>query len=195
MDDWLIQAPSQAEAREATEKTIALCNALGFKFNIPKSILKPAQTIDWLGMTWDARAASLGLSPANRARVTKKLRRMLLATTCTHRLWASLMGSLNFAAQVVPLGRLWCRRLWWEGNRAFSRSRPHQLRPLPFHLRTRLHQWVQPGLLSASVPWRVPPPRITVCTDASDIGWGYQADNGIQGHGHWSRADREGTST
>ena len=190
LDDWLVQATSPSEVREATEKTIHICSTLGFQFNIPKSSLAPAQNINWLGMTWDSRAASLSLSPENRARVIKKLRRMLLATTCTHRVWTSLMGSLNFAAQVVPLGRLWCRRLWWEGNRTLPRSHPHQLRPLPFHLRTLLHQWVKPGLLNASVPWRASPPRLTVCTDASDIGWGYQADNGIQGRGRWSRSDR-----
>lgn len=115
----------------------------------------------------------------------------MTAYTATHKLWSSLLGSLTFASQVVPLGRLWCRRLWWEGNRLFPRSRPHLLRPLPRHLHHHLSQWLAPGLLRASVPWRAPSPHVTVYTDASDHGWGYQADSGLQGRGQWSPADRE----
>ena len=190
LDDWLIQGASQEEARHHTALTISLCSSLGFAFNIPKSVLLPSPTIDWLGMSWDSSSASLRLSADNRARVVSKLRRMLLAVTASHRLWAGLMGSLNFAAQVVPLGRLWCRRLWWEGNRTFPRSSPHLLCPLPRHLRSLLHRWMAPGLLMVSVPWWAPPPHLTICMDALDFGWGYQSSDGLQGRGCWSPRDR-----
>ena len=43
-----------------------------------------------------------------------------------------LLGSLLFAAQLVPQGRLWCRRLCWAGSSPSPSSpgnRPHLLRP------------------------------------------------------------------
>ena len=164
LDDWLIQATSRADVLAATETTLATCNRLDFRFNVPKCTLLPSRTIQWLGMTWDSPSATLRLSPTNRDKVLLKLRRTILSTNSSHKLWASLLGSLNFAAQVVPLGRLWCRRLWWEGNRLFPRSSPHQLRPLPPHIRHLLHRWLTPGLLSTVVPWRPPPPHLTVFT-------------------------------
>ena len=194
LDDWLVQGATRDEAHSATSTTIAVCQDLGFCFNLPKCVLQPSQSIQWLGMLWDAQAASVRLSDDNRARVVAKLRRAVVASTCTHKVWASLMGSLTFAAQVVPLGKLWCRRLWWEGNRLFPRAHPH-LRPVPFHLQRLLQRWLAPGLLQAAVPWRTSPPQLTVFTDASDTGWGYQAANGLQGKGVWTRPARTEAST
>ena len=190
LDDWLLQAQSREEAVAATQTTLDVCRRLGFVFNVPKCILTPSQTIVWLGMQWDSVGASLQLSPTNKHKLLRKLRRTVLSTTSSHKLWASLMGSLNFAAQVVPLGRLWCRRLWWEGNRVFPRSRPLQLCPLPRHLRHLLLQWLTPGLLDTEVQWRPAPPSLVVCSDASDYGWGYQTNTGLQGSGTWSPRDR-----
>ena len=191
LDDWLVQGTSQSDAQAATTTTRIVCEHLGFKFNIPKCVLLPSQSIDWLGMNWDSRSASLRLTTTNREKLVGKLRRAVVAYNFNHKLWVSLMGSLNFAAQVVPLGRLWCRRLWWEGNHLFPRSRPHQLQPVPHHLHRMLEQWLAPGLLHASVPWRSLPPQMTVYTDASDYGWGYQADDGLQGRGLWSPSDKK----
>ena len=191
LDDWLIQGTSQLDAQAATSTTIAVCERLGFAFNIPKCVLTPHQSIDWLGMTWDSTSQSLRLTTNNRVKLVDKLRRAVVAKTYNHKLWASLMGSLTFAAQVVPLGRLWCRRLWWEGNHLFPRSCPHHLHPVPHYVHRLLQQWLDPDLLSVSVPWRCPPPQLQVYTDASDSGWGYQAAEGIQGRGLWSPEDRE----
>ena len=47
LDDWLVQASSEAAALEATAVTLRLCGDLGFVFNIPKSLLSPTQTITW----------------------------------------------------------------------------------------------------------------------------------------------------
>ena len=126
LDDWLVQGSTEAETQAATATTIEVCSSLGFVFNIPKSLLNPTQQIQWLGMLWDAETATLRLSHDNRTRVQAKLRRAVVARTFTHKLWASLLGSLNYAAQVVPLGRLWCRRVWWEETYLFPRSIPQQ---------------------------------------------------------------------
>ena len=191
LDDWLVQGMSEEEARTATATTLSVCRDLGFRFNIPKSLLSPTQTITWLGMRWDAQASTLSLLDDNRERVLAKLRRTVVAVNCNHKLWASLLGSLNYAAQVVPLGRLWCRRLWWEGNRLFPRTSPYHLRPVPHHIHHLLYRWLTPGLLQLTVPWRTPTPQLSVYTDASDTGWGYQASSGLQGRGLWSPKDKK----
>ncbi|MPD00845.1 hypothetical protein E2C01_096346 [Portunus trituberculatus] len=101
------------------------------------------------------------------------------------------MGSLTFAAQVTPLGPLWCRRLWWEGNRVFPRAAPHHLCPVPPHLHRLLRQWLSPGLLETAVPWKLSALQLQVYTDASDSGWGFQASNGRQGRERWEQADAQ----
>ena len=104
--DWMVQATSEAAALESTAVTLRLCGDLGFVFIFPQSLLSPTRSVTWLGMAWDSRSASLALSVANRAKIVATIRRTLLARTCGLRLWTGLLGSLNYAAQVVSLGRL-----------------------------------------------------------------------------------------
>ena len=187
LDDWPLQAASQEEVLEDTQRTLSQTRSLGFRCTSPKSLVEPTQNITWLGMVWDTPSATLRPSKDNRTKVLQKLRRTLWTRTCNHRVWASLMGSLSFAAQAVPLGRLWCRRPWWEGNRCFPSPRPFLHRPIPLHVRA-LPSWrVRPGVLSSSVPWRHPAPQLDTFTYASDTGRGYQASTGLQGRGKRSQ--------
>ena len=190
LDDWLVQAASFRAAQEATTTTIALAESLGFAFNLPKSSLVPAQRLVWLGASWDTAAATVGLSMENQRRLVRKLRLAVVSRSFTWTLWMSLMGSLNFAAGILPPCRLFSRRLWWEGNRLFHHRSPDVLLPFPARLRRLLWRWLRPGFLSAMVPWVPPLPALSVVTDASDSGWGFQSSTGLQGAGLWSAVHR-----
>ena len=87
---------------------------------------------------------------------------------------------------MVPLGRLWFCRLTLEGNRFFSAGDRDRLVPFPPGLHRRLSWWLAPGRLLSLVPWVDPEPSVTVRTDASLTGWGFQASDGFQGQGLWT---------
>ena len=187
LDDWPLQAAPQEEVPEDTQRTLSQRRSLGLHVKRSKSLVEPTQNIPWLGTVRDTPTANLRLPEDNRTKVLQKLLRTSWTRTCNHLVWASLMGSPPFAAQAIPLGRLRCRRLWWEVNRCFPSSRPFIHRPIPHPVRSLLSWWARPGELSSSVPWRQPVPH--AYTDASDTGRGYQPTTGLQGRGKRSQRD------
>ena len=191
LDDWLLQADSREEAVFYTDVALRISQEMGFAFNLPKSHLTPTQSIQWLGMEWDSTTLTLRLSSDNVKKLRQRVREALFSVTFTKRLWYRLMGTLNFAAAVVPLGRLRCRRLWWQGNRIFRGLEEDTLTRVPRRIHHLLQDWLRPGLLEGGVPWTAPAPHLRISTDASPLGWGYQSPSGHQGSGEWSRSERD----
>ncbi|XP_076030869.1 uncharacterized protein LOC143019053 [Oratosquilla oratoria] len=190
LDDWLIHSPTEEGASTNVSVALRILTEMGFKVNWDKSTLTPTQKLHWLGIEWDTINASLSLAPDNALRTLRCVRRAFFSQTFSRRQWEGLLGCLNFAAPALPLGRLKHRRLTREVNRSiplFPRDLP---RPVPSTLHSLLRPWLRPGVLRQSVPWSPPPPRITVATDASDIGWGFQSSWGHQACGGWSEERR-----
>lgn len=135
-------------------------------------------------MQWDTQSASFRLSPDNKRRIQQKLCRALATTSYTHRLWESLMGSLFYAAllmeslfyaaEVLPLGRLWHRGLMLKGRRVFPITNRDLVLPMPPVITKLLHPWAKLGRLDTAHRWTDLPPSLYVTTDASDWGWGFQ---------------------
>ena len=100
LDDWLLQASSRERVLRDLEVTLRVCRAMGFRFNLPKSCLVPSQVITWLGLSWDARSASVRLSDRNRTRLLQKLRRALFSRT-----FSGVCGKVFWGLSILRL--LW----------------------------------------------------------------------------------------
>ncbi|KAK3886844.1 hypothetical protein Pcinc_009030 [Petrolisthes cinctipes] len=190
LDDWLLHAPSKEQVANNVQVARGVLEEMGFLLNIPKSSLTPTRKLYWLGIEWDSLSATLSLAPDNARRTLRHVRRAHFSRTFSRRQWESLLGSLNFAAPAMPLGRLKHRRLTREVNLHLSpahRDLPRQVSP---SLHRLLRPWLRPGALRQRVPWVFPPPGITVATDASDVGWGYQSCLGHQRCGGWKEGER-----
>ncbi len=111
LDDWLLHAPSKPLLLRSLDRTLTVCQQMGFLFNFLKSHLTPSQALDWLGLTWNTQSSSVSLSPANATRLRRKLHLALVSHSYSRSLWDSLVSSLSFATDVVPLGHLAVRRL------------------------------------------------------------------------------------
>ncbi|KAK3895260.1 hypothetical protein Pcinc_001010 [Petrolisthes cinctipes] len=190
LDDWLLHAPSKEQVANNVQVARGVLEEMGFLLNIPKSSLTPTRKLCWLGIEWDSLSATLSLAPDNARRTLRHVRQAHFSRTFSRRQWESLLGSLNFAAPAMPLGRLKHRRLTREVNLHLSpahRDLPRQVSP---SLHLLLRPWLRPGALRQRVPWVFPPPGITVATDASDIGWGYQSCLGHQRCVGWKEGER-----
>lgn len=84
------------------ERAIAVTERMCFRINKEKSILTPVQRLSWLGMLWDSRSASVRISEQNANKILYRLFRASLSHSLTRRQWESLLGSVNFAAEVTP---------------------------------------------------------------------------------------------
>ena len=62
LDDWLVQAPSQAECAKVVELVLSICTNLALAVNAPKSQLVPFLHLLGLGMSWDSSSTFLALS-------------------------------------------------------------------------------------------------------------------------------------
>ena len=185
LDDWLVYAPTREECTVMVQHTLQLGSEMGLSFNMEKSQLSPSQALQWLGMSWDTTSATVALSRDNQLRCKRQVFRALHSTTFTRRQWESLMGSLNHAGLIIPLGRLRARRLLLEGAKIFMDLPRDSPVPFPRRLRNLLRWWSQKGRLSYSASWINPAPFLTLTTDASNAGWGYQSSLGHQGQGTW----------
>ena len=185
LDDWLIYAPSSNQCVEMIETTLDLGARMGLAFNLKKSQLTPSQSIQWLGISWDSSTSTMALSKDNQNRCRKQVHKALQASTFSRRNWETLMGSLNHACVVVPLGRLRTRRLLHEGAKTFrGQDRDAQI-PFPGQLQNLIKWWSPSHRLAQASKWTTPPPFLSLTTDASNTGWGYQSSQGHQGHGTW----------
>ncbi|KAK3880633.1 hypothetical protein Pcinc_014878 [Petrolisthes cinctipes] len=190
LDDWLLHAPSKEQVANNVRVARGVLEEMGFLLNIPKSSLTPTRKLCWLGIEWDSLSATLSLAPDNARRTLRHVRRAHFSRTFSRRQWESLLGSLNFAAPAMPLGRLKHRRLMREVNLHLSPAHRDLSRQVSPSLHRLLRPWLRPGALRQRVPWVFPPPGITVATDASDVGWGYQSCLGHQRCGGWKEGER-----
>ena len=185
LDDWLVYAPSRSQCEAMVKTTLEVGAQVGLAFNLTKSHLTPTQSITWLGMLWESSSSTMALSKDNQERCRKQVSLALQSSSLTRRQWESLMGSLNHASLVVPLGRLRARRLLHEGAKTFGHLPRDTPVAFPGQLRTLLRWWWPKHRLAHTASWTNPPPFLTLTTDASNTGWGYQSSQGHQGQGTW----------
>ena len=105
LDDFLIYADSFDSCLNSVNFVVDLFKYFGIKINFAKSSLIPSQTIDFLGYSLDARKCRFTLTQ-------DKLFKCRLIIKCLSRirsigvkLLQRVLGFLNFALQLFPLGR------------------------------------------------------------------------------------------
>jgi hypothetical protein len=171
LDDGLVLAASKSKAEEAGAKVMDQLQKLGFVINWKKSSLKPVQKWQFLGLEWDAKQLSVGLPADKIEDIRMKARALGLAKQPTCRMIQRFLGSANFAAMAVPLGRLHLRAIQACLRKVYKSPRDlFSPCPLDDAARRSLHWWR--WLKGTSRSLKIPIPTETVTTDASHWGWG-----------------------
>ncbi|CAL4093496.1 unnamed protein product [Meganyctiphanes norvegica] len=171
LDDFLFLHSRRDGLEDLTEYALSLFRKLGFRINLKKSFLSPSQTIEYLGVIFHLDSLTLSLPQAKIRSITSLCLDTLALSHRSRRQLESLIGLLNFASSLVPLGRLRLRPLisWMNSHSVpSSRDLPVPLLP-PF--KSLLEIWSNPTFLSTPVPMTVPTPTIQLMTDASLSGW------------------------
>nr|CAI5846212.1 unnamed protein product [Callosobruchus analis] len=124
--------------------------------------------VEYLGIMWDCHKAQKGISQTKVHRIRQQVRKLTQKGFWTWREARALLGRLNFAAFVIPLGRLHCRRAQRASNRIpqFSKRRY----TIPKAVIQDLHWWLR-NVDQSSLIW-VLKKMSYLTTDASDWGWG-----------------------
>ena len=165
---------------------------VGFILNRKKSELYLTQDLQFLGirLRLDLGIAFLPESKAGeivaRARHLSSLRVLLNYTQVSH-----LLGSLNWASGLIPLGHLYLRPLqrYFHSLGLADRFTPPR-RSDPMVLANLLRQWQDPRFLTSGIPIRNFQADFTIFTAASNQGWGAHMGNS-KISGTWAPSDRK----
>ncbi|XP_063982734.1 uncharacterized protein LOC135165400 [Diachasmimorpha longicaudata] len=178
LDDFLLASQSAQELKLQVLEILDFLRSLGWIVNAKKSTVTPNHRIEFLGIIWDTRLNEMVLPTDKKAKILTLLGKMLKSGTWSWRSAASLLGMLNFASTVNPLGRLFCRQLQ-RGMHRLSKSSPKTRFPLLSLSRADCPWWKSNIHRTSSI--FQPEPEIFLSPDASQTGWGFDLDKT-----HWA---------
>ncbi|XP_057686428.1 uncharacterized protein LOC130912382 [Corythoichthys intestinalis] len=175
LDDWLLCAPSRAQAYGDTAVLLAHVARLGIRVNLGKSCLVPSPQATFLGVSLDSVAMLARPSSRRVEAALRLLSHFLVGQVRPYLTFLRLLGVLTSLTAVVPLGLLFLRPLqrWLNGFRLDARRHRRRLLRVSGRCVVALAPWRNGAFLLEGVPLGVAPVRRkVVTTDASRLGWG-----------------------
>ena len=171
LDDFFLLHRSLQGLREDTAYLLGVFRSLGINVNYGKSNLTPSRTVEYLGVTFHLNTGVLSLPMSKVVAIHSMCRSFGAKSHSSRRQLEHLVGTLNFAAQFVPLGVLHLRPLVTWMNFHTSPSTRDLRVPLDSVFKSHLQVWQGMDLMGASVPMSPPSPSINLMTDSSLFGW------------------------
>ena len=171
LDDLLIIADSEESCRLQSQKALHILKTMGLLINETKSRLQPAQKFEWLGVQWDLSSHRAQVTPEKIMSLKENIISVIKAKSCTVRDIQRIQGLANWIAQFDPIIRLLLSttRQILKLNR---HSTPNGVCLIPINHKIRLCSWIRGEPFPQALG--VPAPDITIQTDASLKGWGFQ---------------------
>ena len=188
LDDWLILSLSRQELLSHLDRTVSLVSHLGLMINHQKSEVVPAQVFTFVGVRFLTADNLISVPPDRVSSILALVQLFLRSARVSARHFLSLLGVLNAAADLVPLGRLHLRPLQFV-LLAQWRPRLHSLSDtivLSAAFHSHLQWWSRREIFQGVLLSR-PPPAVFLFTDASLEGWGAHLEpSGLCISGLWS---------
>ncbi|CAK1585578.1 unnamed protein product [Parnassius mnemosyne] len=182
LDDFLLVHQDQAKLVSQTAEVVRLLESMGWQINYLKSVLKPMQQLEYLGITWNTKTDTMYLSERKIKNIKTAITKLLSKKACNLKQVQKILGQLNFASFVIRRGRLHCRYIQILLNR-FKQNLKNK-RVLPPQVRQDLRWWSQ-SLVGKAVLHQRPYTHF-LTTDAADTGWGAQLNEKMMS-GVWTK--------
>ena len=141
-----------------------------------------------MGHIWESKSTALALTPSFQDKAISKLESFLEQESVSKRQLESVLGTLNFASAVDPVGKVHNKRASSILRTRFQVLQRDVLIPSFPELKRSPQYWRDPENYGRVVPWRVPQPTLHIVTDTSDHGWGYHSNLGHRHSGVWPRS-------
>ena len=188
LDDWLIHHPDRQILRHQAQ-LLSTLDLVGFVLNRKKSELDLVQDLQFLGIRLRLDLGEASLPQSKAWEIVARERHLSSLRVLTYHQVSQLMGSLNWASGLIPLGRLYLRPLQRHFHSLGLTDRftpPRQSDPLV--LANILWHLQDLRFLTSGIPIRTFQAEFTIFTDASTQGWGaHMGDSQISGT--WTRTD------
>ncbi|CAG9138737.1 unnamed protein product [Plutella xylostella] len=181
LDDFLIVHQDPQILQTQKDYVVQHLNLLGWTVNNQKSSIVPVKRLEYLGIVWDTGRNIKCLAEKKVVSLQSEIKAIVRKNCWSWHEAKVILGKLNFAAFVVPLGRLHCRKL-----QRIAVTLPEQDKYSKFKLQPHavadLTWWVENAHKSTAI--HHPTPTLFITTDAADSGWGATV-NGKKFWGPW----------
>lgn len=116
LDDFLLANQDPIKLQADAAMTLTFLTKLGWIINMDKTLQKPSQNIEYLGIHWDTFHNTKALPIQKIFSLERDLDNVLSTQRWSWQSSKSLLGKLNFASFVIPLGRLHSREIQRAAN-------------------------------------------------------------------------------
>ena len=168
-----------------------MLDLVGFVLNRKKSELDLTQDLQFLGIRLRLDLGEASLPESKAWEIVARARHLSSLRLLTYTQVSQLLGSLNWASGLIPLGRLYLRPLQrhFHSLGLTDRFTPPR-RSDPLVLANLLRHWQDPRFLTSVIPICTFQVDVMIFTDASTQGWGaHMGDSQISGT--WTHTDRK----
>ena len=186
IDDWILLAQSESEARLHTGWVVSHLQSLGFSLNYEKSVLIPARSADFIGITLNSTSLTAQLTQDRVDSILKCAGSFQVGRRVPFRMCQKMAGLMASAITVLRLGRLYMRPFQrWMLSLKVPNSRRHRPITVQKECVSALQPWRDRSFLTEGVSMGLVVSRKIITTDASLTGWG-ATHEGRTARGVWS---------
>ena len=185
LDDWLFLAATAEAATKSVDAAMFLLEHLGFIIFEDKSILKPVQSLEFLGIAVNSASMLFRLADRKFTGISEDCRHMLNKGTVCLSMLRHLLGKMQDAVKAVPFAQAKSRMLQLLQN---TLQDEHQNLALSSTAQADLSCRIHLTPCQRCKPIQISPLSLTLTTDASNYGWGATC-NGQMAGGLWTNED------
>ena len=178
IDDMLVMARTREEAKQHMEVLVFLLEALGFIINQEKSILIPAQELEFLGLSVDSQSLQLKLPSEKIRKIRKEAAQLLKRKSLSAPQLSQFLGKLNAASQAMLVTPLFYQALQKDLQTALAQGAQdyeHHMR-LSKDAREKLVWWQHHLACWNGRTVIQRQSQVKIQSDASLTGWGAVCD-------------------
>ena len=153
LDDWLVHHPDRQILLRHQALLIDMLDLVGFILNRKKSELDLSQDLQFLGIHLRLDLGRALLPESKAGEIVACARHLSSLKVLNYSQVSHLMGSLNWASGLIPLGRLYLRPLQRHFHSLGLTNRfmlPRKSDPVV--LANLLRQWLDPHFLTSGIP-------------------------------------------
>lgn len=188
IDDSLLVSDSYSECVQNINHTVSIFDHLGFTVHPDKSVLKPTQSITFVGFVLDSRSMTICLTEEKANRIVSDCEKLLHKCEVSIRDFAQIIGKFVASEPGVEHAALHLKSLELEKEKQlkkFSGNFDAKFQ-LSENVKHELHWWID-NVHTTFKPIFRPPPDIELESDSSNYGWGgVSKTDDLKTGGFWS---------
>ena len=189
LDDIIVFNQTQEDIVRDRDSTLWLLQHLGFVINWKKSVLHPAQSMEYLGFVISSIEMKLFLPPGKMSQLVEDCKDLILEKSASVRTLSQIIGKLTSTMQAVLPAPLHYRHLQMLQVKGLLEGKEYNsVVPLNMECRNDHQWWIDQlsiwngrSLISRS-------PDLIITTDASLKGWGAVCQ-GVHTRGLWTQEE------